>query len=181
MWAGELYRVPSLCLGALLVGVAVLLAWQSFFRIKRVTRSTISSISPLPHQAPRRVKVVFGDADPERPPLQFIRWTAWERRHGYATCRRPSGAFMSGTPPARCRCACSRPCAHQQHQSSELARRTWQELARWAMAAQQQQHSASVPASAPALDCLPRGSTKRAHGQHEEPAKRSRPLAELQA
>jgi hypothetical protein len=49
------------------------------------------------------------------------------------------------------------------------------------MAAQQQQHSASVPASAPALDCLPRGSTKRAHGQHEEPAKRSRPLAELQA
>ena len=73
-------------------------------------------------------------------------------------------------------------CARQQHQSSELARRTWQELARWAMAAQQQQHSASVPASAPAPDSLPRASAKRAHELvHGEQAKRSRPLAELQA
>mmetsp|Transcript_32024 Transcript_32024/g.75594 ORF Transcript_32024/g.75594 Transcript_32024/m.75594 type:complete len:80 (-) Transcript_32024:400-639(-) len=51
------------------------------------------------------------------------------------------------------------------------------ELARWAMAAHQQQHSASVPASAPAPDCLPRASAKRAHEQQEEQAKRSRPLA----
>lgn len=73
-------------------------------------------------------------------------------------------------------------CSRLQHQSSELARRTWQELARWAMAAQQQQHSASVPASAPAPDCLPRASAKRAHELvHGEQAKRSRPLAELQA
>jgi len=87
---------------------------------------------------------------------------------------------MSGTPPARCAVP-ALALVTSNTRSSELARRTWQELARWAMAAQQQQHSASVPASAPALDCLPRGSTKRAHGQHEAQAKRSRPLAELQA
>ena len=64
------------------------------------------------------------------------------------------------------------PCAHQQRQTSELARRTWQELARWAMAAHQQQNPASAPAPA---------SRKRPYAEHEEQAKRSRPLAELQA
>ena len=40
------------------------------------------------------------------------------------------------------------------------------------MAAHQQQHPASAPAPA---------SRKRPHAEHEEQAKRSRPLAELQA
>lgn len=60
--------------------------------------------------------------------------------------------------------------------------RTWQELARWALAAQSQQASAVVPASAPVPDSLPRAAAKkRAHEHGEEQAKRSRPLAELQA
>ena len=50
-------------------------------------------------------KSIGFDGEADRPTtslLQLKRWTAWERRHGCATCRRPSGAFKSGTPPVRC-------------------------------------------------------------------------------
>ena len=106
--------------------------------------------------------------------VRHVQETEWSFQEWHSSC-----------PVRACRPAVhasTLPCAHQRHQSSELARRTWQELARWAMAAHQQQHSASVPASAPAPDCLPRASAKRAHELvHGEQAKRSRPLAELQA
>ena len=42
------------------------------------------------------------DLQADRSAQSSRRWTAWGRRHGCATCRRPSGAFSSGTPPARC-------------------------------------------------------------------------------
>ena len=96
--------------------------------------------------------------------VRHVQQTEWSFEQWHSTCPVRPVAHASCTDPAHQQ--------HQQHQTSELARRTWQELARWAMAAHQQQHPASAPAPA---------SRKRPHAEHEEQAKRSRPLAELQA